>query len=116
MFGEYFQRVQLHGGLYDSDCFTVMGHGFQGWSNIDNELYLIADKAKKSNKQCIELLICEIGQQRNFGINSPQKLHDISGIPIKFSEDYVLLPIFGIGKVRLIKSPTAKIHGWRWIK
>ncbi len=101
----------LHSSLYNSECYTVMGHGYQGWSNINNKLNLIASQAKNSGKKCIELLICEIGQGE-----IPKKLHKMTNLPVKFTEDYVFLPPYGFGVPSLTKSPTAKVHKWLWIK
>jgi hypothetical protein len=103
--------LKLHSNLYNSDCFTVMGHGFQGWSNINDKLDLIVFKAKNSNKECIELLICEIGQGE-----IPRKLHKMTNLPVKFTENYVILPPYGLGDPSLEKSPTAKVNKWQWIK
>ena len=103
--------LKLHGGLYSNEnAYTVIEHGFKGWSDINYHLQEIAESAKASGKSYIELSVCEIGQG-----NTPQKLHELSGLPIKYSEDYSYPPAFGIGTPTLSNSPTAKKHGWQWI-
>jgi hypothetical protein len=101
--------LNLHGGLYSSNCYTVMEHGYQGAVMFD--LKQIANDALNSGKECIELLVCEIGQG-----NGPKDLNALSGLPVKYSEDYVSPPAFGIGNPTLHPSPTANTHGWQWAK
>ncbi len=99
-----------HAALYNSDnAYTVINHGYRGYSELN--LDKIAREAKQSGKNYIELSICEIGQG-----DIPQKLHNLSGLPIKFSEDYVRPPAYGIGGPSLSDSATATTHGWRWIR
>ena len=101
--------LNLHGGLYNSNCYTVMEHGYQGAVMFD--LNQIANNALNSGKECIELIVCEIGQG-----NGPKDLNDLSGLPVKYSEDYVMPPAYGIGSPTLSNSSTAKTHGWQWAK
>jgi len=114
----FFQNllIGMHGYYYNSDsAFTILGHGYKGWSTSDEFYKKLAKDAQNSGKEYIELDICEIGQNE-YGKNLPQKLHDISGLPVKFTEDYVVLPPFGIGQPSLDNSETARTHGWQWLR
>ena len=117
--------ISLHGHYYDNDsAFTILGHGYRGWSTADGFAKELARKAQSSGKKYIELDICEIGQSKypqaddnlQYGEDLAQELHDLSGLPVKFTEDYVVLPPFGIGQPSLHNSETARTHGWQWLR
>ena len=116
--------ISMHGLFYNSNStFTILGHGYKGWSTADKQYESLAEKAKNTGKAYIELDICELGQgkyEQNdgniYGIDLAQKLHDLSGLPVKYTEDYVQLPSFGFGQPTLHPSSTARTHGWQWIK
>ncbi len=98
---------------------SILAHGVGGsspeiWFNLDE----VVSKAKKSGKKYIELSVCEAGQHDKellpaSGKNIVEILHERTNMPIKYTEDYVRVK--GT-KIWLANSPTAKKHGWQWIK
>ena len=116
--------ISMHSLFYNSNsAFTILGHGYKGWSTADSQYESLAKKAKDSGKAYIELDICELGQGKykqkdgyKYGVDLAQKLHDLSGLPVKYTEDYVVLPSFGFGQPSLYHSSTARTRGWQWIK
>jgi hypothetical protein len=112
--------INIQAPFYNnSNGYTVLNHGYHGFSNeIYKNLNEIVKRAQKSGKEYIELLVCEAGQHDPFfdqnGLNIAEALHKSSGMPIKYTEDYVhVSPIFG---PILENSPTANRHGWQWLK
>jgi len=84
--------------------------------NCDGEDYALSLSPDPSTP--IELLICEAGQHDPLvnlnGENIAEALHRESGLPIKYTEDYVhVSPLFG---PTLDSSPTATTHGWQWLR
>jgi RHS repeat-associated protein len=112
--------INIQAPFYNnSNGYTILNHGYHGssynaWKNLKD----IADRANKSGKEYIELLICEAGQHDPSvnlnGENIAEALYRESGLSIKFTEDYVhVSPLFG---PILESSPTATTHGWQWLR
>jgi len=113
--------INIQAPFYNNpNGYTILNHGFHGstsynmWKNIKE----IADRARKSGKEYIELLICEAGQHDPSvninGENIAEALYRESGLPIKYTEDYVhVSPLLG---PVLENSPTAINHGWQWLR
>ena len=112
--------INIQAPFYNNpNGYTILNHGYHGSSyNVWKNLKDISDRANKSGKEYIELLICEAGQHDPLvnlnGENIAEALHRESGLPIKYTEDYVhVSPLFG---PTLDNSPTATTHGWQWLR
>ena len=111
--------INLHALFYSNpDAYTILAHGYHGNSPaIYNNLEDIVKRAKKSGKKYIELIVCEAGQHDPEydigGKNIVEILFDKTGLPIKYTEDFVKFNMFGL---KLEKSKNAKTHGWKWMK
>jgi len=111
--------INYHSLFYsNSDAYTILAHGIHGnapkvYLNLDD----VVKRAKKSGKKYIELIICEAGQHDPKydigGKNIVETLHEKTGMPIKYTEDFVN---FGMFSLELENSPNAKEHGWKWMK